>query len=190
MSNEIIEQGPGFTIYRTTDWGPPVPYPNAEREESVNHGFFDLRDRPEQVEEIPEAQGSPGLQSILRALNRAGGPLMSLGCELRLNDVDKPDIEIRRYMHSYTDITYRNPERNSEESQLVHLAKLLLSRIEGSNEVMFGFELGIQKMKHFFGNSGYNLSLGISGYGRTDEQATAAYEFAAERTAPAINSIT
>jgi hypothetical protein len=58
-------------------WGAGVR-PNGD----VNHGFIDLRDRPELVHLIPEANASPGLQKILVALNRKGSRFMSLGANV------------------------------------------------------------------------------------------------------------
>jgi hypothetical protein len=190
MSDEIIKQGPGFTIYRTTEWGPPVPYPAMPREDSMNYGFMDLRDHPERVEHIPEAQQSAGLQQILRVLNRVGSSLMSLGCEYRLNSKDDARDGYACYFHSYTDLTYRDPVSNSSEDQLIGLAERFLREIVPREDTVFGFELGIQRMKGFFGaRVAYNLSLGISGYGRTEEEASRSYEAGVQASAAALAKI-
>lgn len=187
MSDEIIKQGPGFVIYRASDSGPPVPYPSALREDSMNHGFFDLRDRPEFCSHIPEASKSMGLQAILRALNAPGSFFMSIGCEYRLNPTNGFSGNFTCYFHSYTDLTYRDPLRHASEEGMVDLAEHFLRQVEGSEDAVFGFEIGIQRMKHFFGNqAGYNLSLGLSGYGQTEEQAAQSYQVGAEQTAKAF----
>jgi predicted nucleotide-binding protein len=190
MSDEIISQGPGFTIYRTSDWGPAVPYRAAPREESVNHGFMDLRDHPELVAAIPEAAASPGLRQILHLLNEPGSPLMSIGCERRLNSRNDPRDEYKLYYHSYTDLTYRDPAKHAAECQLVQLANDFLHGVIGVADAVFAFELGIQRMRAFFGTqAGYVLSLGLSGYGRSEEEAGYSYEAGAQATANAFSKI-
>ncbi|MFZ3212842.1 MAG: hypothetical protein WA188_15170 [Terriglobales bacterium] len=190
MADEIIRQGPGFTVYRTGDWGPPVPYPAIVRASSVNHGFYDLRDHPELAAQIPEASRSVGLQAILRALNAPGSPFMSLGCEYRLNQRDGSSDGLTCYFHSYVDLTYRDPARHSSEGQMVSLAERFLQEVKGSQDAVFGFEIAVQRMKHFFGNlAGYSLNLGLSGYGRTEEQAAKSYEAGAYETAKAFTKL-
>src|SRR5215212_2317435 len=46
-----------FTIYKTSDWGSPIPYPRMERLDGINHGFVDLRENFDQVDMVPEAIG-------------------------------------------------------------------------------------------------------------------------------------
>jgi hypothetical protein len=187
MADEIIRQGNGFTIYRTTDWGPAVPYLAEAREDSMNHGFLDLRDRPDLIKLVPEAAKSEGLGEILRALNVAGSPFMSLGCEHRLNPLDGSANGFTCYFHSYTDITYRDPVRHASEEQMIELADRFLSLVSGHPGAVFAFEIGIQRMRHFFGcRAGYNLSLGLSGYGQTEEQAAASYDAGAREAAKAF----
>lgn len=183
MSDEIISQGPGFTIYRTSDWGPAVPYRAEPREESVNHGFMDLRDHPELVASIPEAATSPGLRQLLYVLNQPESPLMSIGCERRLNPRNDPQDELRLYYHSYTDLTYRDPAKHATEGQMVQLANDFLHGVIGVAGAVFTFELGIQRMRAFFGSqAGFVLSLGLSGFGRTEEEARHCYEAGAQAT--------
>jgi len=188
MANEIIRQGPGFTIYRTSDWGPPVPYPPVMHKDSINHGFVDLRDHPERAAQIPETRKSKGLEMILRVL--APSPLMSIGCEYRLNTRDGAGDGLGYYFHSYTDLTYRDPAQHASEQQMIDLAESLLREIEPRNGAVFGFEIAVQRMKCFFGKcGGYNLSLGLSGYGRTEEEASRSYEISAGQTAEAFTRL-
>jgi len=190
MADEVIRQSTGFTIYRTTDWGPPVPYPAAAREDSVNHGFLDLRDRPDLVEQVPEAAKSEGLRMIVRALNAVGSPFMSIGCEHRLNPLNDSTNGFTCYFHSYTDLTYPDPARHASEEQMIDLAERFLRLIADQPGGAFGFEIGIQRMRHFFGTrAGYNLNLGLSGYGQSEEQAAASYEAGARESARAFTEL-
>lgn len=190
MVDDVIKKGPGFILYRTTDWGPPIPYPSVPREDSINHGFFDLRNRPELAAQIPEAQRSLGLQAILSALNDSKSPLMSLGCEYRLNCREDFDDGFPFYFHSYTDLTFREAAKHSTEQQMINLADDFIQNVIFSAEFAFSFELGIQRLKHFFNTpGGYNLTLGLSGYGKTESDAALAYEFGAQSAAEAFVTI-
>ncbi|MBX5210789.1 hypothetical protein [Rhizobium sp. NZLR11] len=191
MTDKVIAQVPGFIIYRTTDSGPPVPYVPEAREESSNHGFMDLRDHPELVDAIPECMKSPGLADLIRALNEAGSLLMSIGCECKMNDREPDDGNpFLRYFHSYTDLTFRDPARHATEDQLVTLAKAMANSIQFEEEVPCSFELGVQRMKHFFGGEGYNLSMGLSGFGSDEAESRANYEKAAALTAAMFRRLT
>jgi len=68
MHDEIVFQVPGCTIARTFRAETTIPYsghdPRPDR--AQNHGWFDLRGRPELVAEIKEAAASPGLRAVLR----------------------------------------------------------------------------------------------------------------------------
>ena len=47
-----------------------------------NHGFVDLRGRPDFAIEIPEGSQSPALKAILVELSEPDSPLFTLGCDL------------------------------------------------------------------------------------------------------------
>jgi hypothetical protein len=47
-----------------------------------NHGFVDLRGRPDLAIEIPEGSQSPALKGILVELSEPDSPLFTLGCDL------------------------------------------------------------------------------------------------------------
>jgi hypothetical protein len=62
--------------------GNTVPYPSLFDPIRRNHGFIDLRGRPEKVVDVPEAQTSAALASLLTSLADTASPLVSLGCDL------------------------------------------------------------------------------------------------------------
>ncbi len=83
MTDTILFQEPGVAIAYDDQAHTLAPYGRSVRPNGdVNHGFIDLRDRPELVHSIPEANASPGLQKILVALNRKGSRFMSLGANV------------------------------------------------------------------------------------------------------------
>ena len=62
--------------------GMTVPYPQLFNDIGRNHGFVDLRGRPDLAIEIPEGSQSPALKAILVELSGPDSPLFTLGCDL------------------------------------------------------------------------------------------------------------
>jgi len=62
--------------------GMTVPYPPLFNDIRRNHGFVDLRGRPDLAIEIPESSQSPTLKAILVELSEPDSPLFTLGCDL------------------------------------------------------------------------------------------------------------
>jgi hypothetical protein len=62
--------------------GMTVPYPQLFNDIGRNHGFVDLRGRPDLAIEIPEGSQSPALKAILVELSEPDSPLFTLGCDL------------------------------------------------------------------------------------------------------------
>lgn len=59
-----------------------LPYERDLAAGRTNHGFCDLRGRPELAAEIAEAAGSPALRALLVKLARPGSGLFTIGCDL------------------------------------------------------------------------------------------------------------
>jgi hypothetical protein len=62
--------------------GMTVPYPPLSNDIRCNHGFVDLRGRPDLAIEIPEGSQSPALKAILVELSEPDSHLFTLGCDL------------------------------------------------------------------------------------------------------------
>lgn len=62
--------------------GMTVPYSPLFDSIRRNHGFEDVRGRPERAAEIPEGEKSGALRELLVALAAPGSPLFTLGCDL------------------------------------------------------------------------------------------------------------
>lgn len=116
---------------------------------------------------------------------------MSIGCERVLAKFESPrDDDLTCYIRSYTDLTFRDPARHATEEQLTELAFQFLQNLSFKPAGAISFELGIQRMKHFFGdNKGYNMSLGISGYGRDEREASDVYEETAAAAAASFRRL-
>jgi hypothetical protein len=68
--------------YPIKERGNTVPYPKLFDEIRRNHGFVDLRAKPELVNLIPEAGNSPALNDILVRFAQKNSSIMTLGCDL------------------------------------------------------------------------------------------------------------
>jgi hypothetical protein len=86
--------------------GNTVPYPPNRRRGRTNAGFVDLRDDPQRVKDIHEAQQSRALATLLRRL-AVSDRWMSLGCDIGSHDEIR-GTETRYCSGGYVQITYRD----------------------------------------------------------------------------------
>jgi hypothetical protein len=69
-------------FYDQSEKGITVPYPPLFNKINRNHGFADLRGRPDLVNSIPEASSSEALKEFLICLAEPSSPFFTLGCDL------------------------------------------------------------------------------------------------------------
>ena len=62
--------------------GMTVPYPPWTGGMQRNHGFVDLRGRPDKANEIAEGVDSLALRNLLVRIAKAGSPIFTIGCDL------------------------------------------------------------------------------------------------------------
>jgi hypothetical protein len=185
MADTIME-GPGYTIIRTHDAHTAIPYGWTHRADGQrNHGFIDLRDHPELVTLIPEAQDSVGMQAILRALNAPGFRFMSLGCARRpFPCQDAKPGEPTHLCDGYIQVAYRDSALNTDPARFVTLAQVILSRIGPSAEHHIQFVMTVEPLRSFFNDeSRYALMVQPRGYGDSEAAALAAWDHAAKSVA-------
>ena len=60
-----------------------LPYVRNFEQGRTNHGFRDMRGRPELIDAIAEAGTSPALKELLRTLAQPASRYFSIGCDLR-----------------------------------------------------------------------------------------------------------
>lgn len=188
----ILFQTPCAIVYQSADWGPPIPYGHQIRPETPdrpNRGFIDFRDKPLKASAVFEAGDVPGLRRILFEVNDLGSNFMSLGCERNLNVLHPPVGEANCYLNSYCEITYRKPEQQTENNLIdFAIALSLEANLHPTNWCKL--ELGIEEMKHFFGQPNlYCLNIAVSGYGRNSTEAYASHKFGGERIADALKML-
>jgi hypothetical protein len=90
----------------TTDFeieqeGTTVPYPPLFDDIRRNHGFVDLRGRPDLAAEIPEGSQSPALKELLVDLSEPHSALFTLGCDLGTHEESQCEERARHVAGGY-----------------------------------------------------------------------------------------
>lgn len=185
----ILYQGPGFTIAETKEASTLVPYGPARREDgNQNHGFMDLRGRPDLVDNIPEVQKSTGLATLLKTIADPSSKLMSSGCECHaFENTDNPD-KPRWTAGCYTNVMFLDADKNKKPSSVFDIAVYSLNGIgpppDGTH---IGFEFLIEPLRTFFGAEGcYSVEMKPLGHGKTKDEAWDAMNYALEALAASI----
>jgi hypothetical protein len=91
-------------IYSSMERGNTVPYPRLEDEIRQNHGFVDLRGKPDEVAAVPEAQISLALADLLTALAQPHSQMISLGCDLGEHTDPGSQLQTRRRAGGYVQV--------------------------------------------------------------------------------------
>ncbi|MCC7247429.1 MAG: hypothetical protein IT473_02290 [Lysobacter sp.] len=184
--DEILYQGPGYTIAKSSKAGTLVPYSSVKRPDDTNHGWIDTRNRPDLVSLIPEASGRSGLTDILTVVAQPGSPIMSSGCECGLFE-HSLDTKLKWHAGGFVMLMYDDGDRNSDWKQLEELATWILSGINPTQNHITGYEIIIEPLRHFFGRTDcYALMFKPMGYGDTEEAAWLAFDFAASAAAKSL----
>ncbi len=191
MTDTILFQEPGVTIAYDDQAHTLAPYGRSVRPDGdVNHGFIDLRDRPELVHSIPEANASPGLQKILVALNRKGSRFMSLGCERGVffeNNAANWPVSIG----SYTTVVFRDFEANRSKEDFVALSRSIWKDFKPkSSERPVLLELIVEPLKALFHvTPAFSLELKLIALGRSESEANDTFEWLAASISEVIDRL-
>jgi hypothetical protein len=188
VDDEILFQGPGYAIARTLTPGTLVPYERFVRADgNINHGWIDLRGKPERVIEIPEANKSKGLAELLRILANPSSKLMSGVCECAAFDCGPDTGGPRWQVGGFVTVMFRDTEKNVVAQNFVDLAQYILSGIPAAEDIHIGFEFVIEPLKLFFGRTDcHDLMIKPLGYGPDEQAAWVAFDYAATATATSI----
>lgn len=91
-----------------------IPYALHPHEGEERHEFVNLRENPEQIEELPEPKRWPELRSFLLAINRPDSSLFTLGCECADSEGAYPagmTHKVTSYVHvAFTNLGLANSE--------------------------------------------------------------------------------
>lgn len=190
MNDVLIREGAGYGIWTTTVPGTMTNYGRSIRSDgSINHGFVDLRDRPELVDKIPETSKSAGLAEILRAVNAKGSPLFSITCESHEFQLDEPRYDgTTVHVGGFVDISFRDQDKASDQSRFIDLADWILGGIPAPAEgIAIAFEFMVEPLKNHFGRTDcYGLMVKPHGWGKTPDEAWKAFDYAAAAAAKSL----
>jgi hypothetical protein len=176
MANRIIRRDQFFTIYCTTDAGPPIPYGAVQHDgDRRSDAFVDLRGRPDLVPGIYEADGKPGLVALLTEINGVSSDVMSLGCENAICPV-APEHQAARdavcYVGSYVDLAFRDTAHAAEHGRCLDLASQIADTAALTASDRTIYEIGIEPMQTYFEQPGcFSLMLKICTFGRDEGEA-------------------
>lgn len=171
----VLHQGAGFTIAASDEANTCVPYSEADHGQGErNHGYLDLRDNPERVQQIPEAQKTAGLAAFLEAISTSP-TIQSTTCEAA---VFSPVGDRELFQGgSFINVMFRDEEQMKDPGALEALALYLLQGVQPTDEHQIGFEMVIEPLKHYFGASGcFTLEVKAIGFGTTEEEAWASLD--------------
>lgn len=118
-----------LTVEYSEDEGNTVPYPPMFDEIRQNHGFVDVRGKPELANEIFEGSQSPALKSILIELAHKNSDFFSLGCDLGAHEEDENEKGIRQIAGGYLQVINRN-YCDWDAAKYLNLAESLAEKIE------------------------------------------------------------
>ena len=96
--------------------GITVPYPPLFDGIRKNHGFVDLRGRPDLAAKILEGSQSRALKSLLVELSERGSPFFTIGCDLGSHEEPESDENARYVAGGYVQLMhYRYADRSPED---------------------------------------------------------------------------
>lgn len=97
LKTELIYAEQGITI----------PYPPIPREgDSSNHGFIDVRGRPDLAATIPEASDSEALRRILVELAQPSSLFATVGCDVGAYEKPESEADIRYRCGGYVQLFF------------------------------------------------------------------------------------
>ncbi len=178
MEPTILYQSPGITIAFDPVAHTLAPYWRSDRPDGTNHGFVDLRDRPDLVDSIPEVQKNPLLRNLLVTLNRKGARFFSIGCERSpIRQTGRTDWPFR--VAAYTTVAFRDLPANRSKEDYISLAHSIWEKFEPqSRKAPVLIELTIEPLKLLWEiNDAFALDVKMIAEGRTEQEAITILEW-------------
>jgi hypothetical protein len=127
------------TDFETDQEGMTVPYPPLYDDIRRNHGFVDIRGRPDLASKIPEASQSPALTDLLLGLSEPHSPLFTLGCDLGAHEEMSSDVGARCVAGGYVQLMQASHSDRSPEDYTTlgyAIAQVLEDKAQGHNWFM------------------------------------------------------
>jgi hypothetical protein len=155
-----------------------VPYGTAQRDDSTNYGYVDLKANPELVPTIPEVRDWPELEALLIVLNSPTSLYRSLGCEKSFSPYMNDEVpELKVKLVSYIDIAFIDEEFNKVGASFEEMMGAyadFAQRQPFAKYVIFDPEL--TKTRYRDENvDGWCISVWIGGFGSDEASARSAW---------------
>ena len=192
---EILLQVPGCTIARTFRAETTIPYSGREPrpDGTQNHGWLDLRGKPELVSEIKEAAGSPGFQAVLRELAAPDSIIFSSACDCTVTNIgERGPSGFHWEAGAFVVTAFVDARLNRESENHIDVAKEIWKNIAAAADwsAPMLFELTAEPLKLFFGHSDCHcLMLKALGFGHSPDQAVASMEVALQLIAGSLREL-
>ena len=196
MDEEVRERGDAYRIYTTDRPGLSVPYlPTTDVHGRRDHGYVDLRDKPDAVARIPEADGQPGLTLFLQQVNAPGKGLMSLSASVEAAKVRAGAAAPENgqaptdFIDSTVVITFREPDLATGHNVLV-VARRLMEVRQADPREWASYDLGIQPLRSLFGIGNLaGLTIRIRAMGANEASAWQNFNFHWSQLAAAVRKL-
>jgi hypothetical protein len=120
-----------------------VPYWEDGDDPRTKHEFIDLRAQPGRVGELPEVHRAVGLRDALLAINGAGSPFRTFGCDFALDRGDFGE-GFTHLAHSYIHLGFADPGRCRDRDAYYLAFGRLAECLHGAEE----FEAGDEERFH------------------------------------------
>jgi hypothetical protein len=158
--------------------------------------YFDLRRRPDCIEQIPEARQFPALRRLLIEVNSPPGTWQTAKCDVWQDEAEAAGnlYEAGFEQGCYVDLVLAEQAAAWRRSLEVHqLAAKEMAQMLGANEALEAFAEIIVRRCYFHGggdmdesDAGYCLTLFLTGYGATPAKAAVCWDGAMEFAAGCV----
>lgn len=161
----------GLGVWISEGWGPPVPYPAVDHHDgNVNYGYRPVKGNVQAVRLTPEVEGWPELAEFLEKLNAESSPIESVGCEKGIFPSEVEGLAVK--LGSYVDVIFTERALNHGTDNLLLLATVLASAVEGCEKWAADISLVLQPHKRILGvTDPWGLMIRPQNYGRAEEEA-------------------
>jgi len=167
-----------------------VPYPPVDHGDGrQNYGYVRIKDNPGNLRLIPEAADWPEMTAFLVAVNAAGSPIESVGCEKAFSPAELqrgPTVKLT----SYTDVVFTDAALNDAPENALLLSSHLLQAVQGCECWWSEIEIVLERFRGVIGASApWGLMLRVTGYGRDEDEARKWWGESIGRIAKAVTKL-
>jgi hypothetical protein len=178
------------TIYISSGWGAPIPYPRARRHDgAMNFGYRRLKNNLDAISDLPEVERWPELADFLRKVNSESSPVESVGCEMGFFE-NKKSAGPPLYIGSYVELIFTEHALDEQPENFLNLVEFLANSMEGCESWWASLEFGIERMKFVNGTElPWGLCLKVQNAGRDESEARRFFEHSLKKLSEAIASL-